>query len=181
MRGPNLSKTPQISRHAAALRRAFDRSFAEPSRPPLAHTTDLLAIRLGGDPWAVPLADIAGLHSGKRITPLPGGPPGLLGIAGFRGSVVAVYDLPALIGLAPLAAPRWLLVAAERRIAFAFSELDGHVRVETSQLLPLGAEGGTAWVQGFVHAEGQHRPLLTLPALLAGIAQRSKTPEGSDL
>ena len=181
MRRPALTKTPQISRQAAALRRAFDRSFAEPNRPPLAKTTDLLAIRLGGDPWAVPLADIAGLHSGKRITPLPGGPSSLLGIAGFRGNVVAVYDLPALIGQAPLAAPRWLLVAAERRVAFAFGELDGHVRVETKQLLPLGPEGGAAWAKGFVLTEEQHRPLLHLPALLAGIAQRSKTPEGSDL
>lgn len=176
-----MSKGPQISRQAAALRRAFDRGFAEPVRPPLAGTTDLLAIRLGEDPWAVPLSDVAGLHSGKRVTPLPGGPPSLLGIAGFRGAVVAVYDLPALVGLTPLAAPRWLLIAAQRRVAFAFAELDGHLRVEADQLLPLGPEGGAAWARGFVRTEDQHRPLLHLPALLAGIAQRSQTPEGSDL
>ena len=175
-----MSKAPRLSRQAASLRRAFDGAFAEPARPLLARTTDLLAIRLGGDPWAVPLAEVAGLYAGKRITPLPGGPPSLLGIAGFRGAVVAVYDLPALIGLAPLSAPRWLLVAAGRRVAFAFAELEGHVRVEDSQLLPLGPDGN-AWARGFVRTEDQHRPLLHLPALLAGIAQRSQTPEGSDL
>ena len=176
-----MTKAPQVSRQAAALRRAFDRSFAEPARPPLAHTTDLLAIRLGNDPWALPLTDIAGLHTGKRITPLPGGPPSLLGIAGFRGNVVAVYDLPALIGLAPLTALRWLLVAAQRRVAFAFADLDGHMRVDSDQILPLGTEGGGGWTKGFVRTKDQHRPLLHLPALLAGIAQRSQTSEESDL
>ena len=166
-----------LSRQAQALKRDFDRGFAEPRRPPPPETLDLLRIRLAGDPWAVALTDIAGLHSGKQVTPIPTRAPALIGLAGFRGVLTAVYDLPALIGLAPLGAPRWLMVATGRPIAFAFAELDGHLRIETAAILPIGAEGGTAWTRGFVEDRRVRLPILHLPALLAKLSPL----EGKDL
>jgi len=177
-----MTRAPKLSRQVQTLKRDFDRAFAEPKRPPPPQTLDLLRVRLGGDPWAVPLTDMAGLHSGKRITPVPGRTPALLGLAGFRGALAAVYDLPALIGLAPLTAPRWLLLAEQRPVAFAFSDLEGHLRVEAGTVLPLGTEGGTAWTRGFIEDGKLRRPILHLPALLARFAQTIQTPqEGNDL
>ena len=142
---------------------------------------DLLRVRLGGDPWAIPLTEMAGLHSGKRVTPVPGRPPALLGLAGFRGALAAVYDLPALIGLAPVNSPRWLLLAEERTVAFAFAELEGHARVEVGAILPLGPEGGTAWTRGFIEDGRLRRPILHLPALLDRLAQTKPIhQEGTD-
>ncbi len=174
-----MSKAPKISQQANALKRDFDRAFAEPMRPPAPQTLDLLRIRLGNDPWAVPLTDVSGLYSGKRVTPVPGRTRALLGVAGFRGSLAAVYDLPALIGLAPLPAPRWLLVAEERRVAFAFDALDGHLRVEATSILPLGPDGGTAWTRGFIEDGPLRRPILHLPALLARLTPQTPQ-EGND-
>jgi len=172
----------RVSRQVLALKRGFDLAFAEPRQPPSPQTLDLLQVRLGDDPWAVPLADVSGLHSGKRITPVPGHAPGLLGLAGFRGALAAVYDLPALIGLAPLSGARWLLLAAVRPVAFAFGDLEGHLRVEADAILPLGPEDGTAWTRGFIEDGRLRRPILHLPALLARLAQTNQTPqEGNDL
>jgi chemotaxis signal transduction protein len=177
-----MTRAPKLSRQVQTLKRDFDRAFAEPTRPPPPQTLDLLRVRLGGDPWAIPLTEMAGLHSGKRITPVPGRTPGLLGLAGFRGALAAVYDLPALIGLAPVGTPRWLLLAEERPVAFAFGELEGHLRVEAGAILPLGPEGGTAWTRGFIEDGRLRRPILHLPALLARLAQTTQTPqEGNDL
>jgi len=170
-----MSKAPKLSHQVNALKRDFDRTFAEPMRRHSPQTLDLLRIRLGSDPWAVPLTDVAGLFSGKRVTPVPGRTPALLGVAGFRGNLAAVYDLPALIGLAPLPEPRWLLVAEERRVAFAFGALDGHLRVEAASILPLGPEGGNAWTRGFIEDGALRRPILHLPALLARLT--SQTPQ----
>jgi purine-binding chemotaxis protein CheW len=179
---PASPRAPKLSRQALVLKSDFDRSFAEPMRPSPPQRLDLLRIRLGGDPWAVPLTDVAGLHSGRRITPVPGRTPALLGLAGFRGVLAAVYDLPALIGLAPLGAARWLLLAEERRVAFAFSDLDGHLRVEVGAILPLGAENGSAWARGFIEDGEVRRPILHLPALLARIGPRHQTAqEGNDI
>jgi len=168
-----MTKAPTLSRQAAQLKRDFDRGFAEPMRPPTPQTLDLLRIRLGDDPWAVPLTDVAGLYSGKRVTPVPGNTHALLGLAGFRGALAAVYDLPALIGLAPIPMPRWLLVAEERRIAFAFGALDGHLRIEAASILPLGPDGGTAWTRGFIEDGALRRPILHLPALLAKLTPQT--------
>jgi chemotaxis signal transduction protein len=171
-----------VSRQVLALKRDFDRAFAEPRLPTSPQTLDLLQVRLGNDPWAVPLADVGGLHSGKRITPVPGHARGLLGLAGFRGALAAVYDLPALIGLAPLSAARWLLLAQERPVAFAFGDLEGHLRVEAGAILPLGPESGAAWTRGFIEDGRLRRPILHLPALLARLAQTNQTSqEGNDL
>ena len=178
-----MSRAPKLSRQAQTLKRDFDRSFAEPMRPPPPQTLDLLRVRLGGDPWAIPLTDMAGLHSGKHITPVPGRTPALLGLAGFRGALAAVYDLPALIGVgaSPISAARWLLLAAERPVAFAFGELEGHLRVDAGAVLPLGPEGGTAWTRGFIEDDRLRRPILHLPALLARLGQTNQTPqEGND-
>jgi purine-binding chemotaxis protein CheW len=176
-----MSRLPRLARQAVALQKAFDGAFAEPLRPRQSGGTDLLAVRLGGERWTIPLTSISGLHSDKKITPLPGITPGLLGLAGFRGVLVPVYDLAARIGLAPVTSPRWMVLAAARPIAFAFAELDGHLRSEAGGIVPLGAQGGPAWTAGFVELGGEKRPVLHLPAILDLIPKR-KDPfrEGND-
>jgi purine-binding chemotaxis protein CheW len=161
----------KISRQAGAQKKAFDTGFAQPLRHAQTDGSDLLAVRLAGEAWAIPLAAIAGLHSGKKITPLPGGAPGLLGLAGFRGVLVPVYDLAARIGLAPAQTPRWLVLAKERRIALAFAELDGHRRAQAEDFL-AAPSGGSPFAGGFVRIGSDKRPVLHLPAVLDTIPKR---------
>ena len=160
---------------AAALRLAFDRSFAEP-----AHVEDrsariaLLAIHVGAESLAVRLSEISGLHADKKITPVPGGAPALLGIAGFRGSILPVYSLRTLLGLPAQHAgeptPRWLLVAAAAPLAFAFDNFDGQRRVHPDTIAPQAADGKAhALTQGFVRSRKMASPILHLPSLIATV------------
>jgi purine-binding chemotaxis protein CheW len=110
-------------RRAAEMRRRFDEGFAAPYPPPAPPSEDLLLLRLGGDGYALRLGDIAGLYAGPPVMPFPEPAPGLVGIAGFRGRIAAVYDLAALLGRPAAAAPRWLALAAAAPVAFAFAEL----------------------------------------------------------
>ena len=118
-----------LAQRAAELRRNFDRSFAEPPRNRQAASLDLLAIRLGGEPYALHLAAVSGLFAGKKFTRLPQAAPEFLGIAGFRGSIVPVYDLRVLLGCAGGEAPRWLVVTANSPVGLAFDGFDGHLRL----------------------------------------------------
>jgi purine-binding chemotaxis protein CheW len=114
---------------AAALRAEFVRGFAEPGRPRAATGEAFLAIRAGGAPRAIALAEIAGLFVDRRITPVPTSITGLLGLVGLRGAMVPVYDLRVLLGANPVDEPRWLVTAAVATVAFAFDGFDGHLRL----------------------------------------------------
>src|SRR4051812_7736160 len=87
-----------IEHSAQGLKRAFDGSFAAAPQRRDADTEDFLAIRLGCDPYALRLREIGGLFADRRISALPSGIVELLGIAGFRGTILPVYDLRMLLG-----------------------------------------------------------------------------------
>jgi chemotaxis signal transduction protein len=157
-----------LADRAADLRAHFDRSFAEAPRAAAAATEDLLAIRLGGAPYALRLGELAGLFVDRRVAPVPSAVRELLGIAGFRGAIVPVYDLRLLLGCAATAPPRWLVIAAQLPVGFGFDVLEGHLRVGTGAIA-TGAAGG-ALVQ-----TPEPRPIVALAAVLAAIAQRAGT------
>jgi purine-binding chemotaxis protein CheW len=120
---------------AEALRQAFDRGFAEAPRTALAEQADLLALSLAGHPFAIRLGEAAGLFSDRKVTPTPTAIREFRGIAGVRGALVPVYDLAALMGYAPVERLRWLLVAREAPVAFAFDDFEGQLRLENAALV----------------------------------------------
>jgi chemotaxis signal transduction protein len=164
-----------LAGRAAELRRAFDRSFADARSVDRPATEDLLAIRVGGDPYALRLSEIAGLVADKRITRVPGPVSALLGLAGLRGAVVSVYDLSALMGYRASVSPRWLaLTAGIARIGLAFDQLEGHVRVPLDALSAEdGADTRRDLVRGIVRVDNVARRLLHVPSILEDVGRRS--------
>ncbi|HEX8838887.1 MAG TPA: chemotaxis protein CheW [Sphingomicrobium sp.] len=59
-----------------------------------------LVVTVGGEQLAIPAADVIEVVRKPRLTRVPLSPPGLLGIASLRGSVIAVVSLGTLIGRA---------------------------------------------------------------------------------
>jgi purine-binding chemotaxis protein CheW len=114
--------------NAAEMRQAFDRAFAEAPRGETTLFDEFLAIRLGADPHAVALADIARLLPRKAVTRLPSRTHELLGVAGIAGAIIPVYDLRALLGYPTTEAPRWMVIAAALPVALAFDGFDGQFR-----------------------------------------------------
>lgn len=120
---------------SAALRRAFDEGFAAPVRDPEAHE-DLLAIRLGEHPFALRIREIAEITRALPVLRVPSPAPEHLGLVGHRGETLAVWDLAALLGQAPLReAPRWLAITrGEARVALGFQTYDGYLRAGRSEV-----------------------------------------------
>jgi chemotaxis signal transduction protein len=175
-----------VSKRLSRLRREFDQSFAEPARSHDEDHLELLTIRAGGRPYAIRLSQSSGVHPDRPVTPLPGPLPALLGLAGFAGSVVPVYDLAALLGHPVDEVPRWLVLAAGTPpLGLAFHELDGHVRAAVADIIREtgdtgGADGGHGrggTLRGLVDLPGGSRPIIDIPATralvhdLAGHAQ----------
>lgn len=148
------------------LKQAFDASFAELPRAAEGDQADFLALRCGGEPWALRLQDIAALVHGKKVTPLPGSPPELLGLAGFRGVTVPVYALDGLLSLSRQPAPEWMVLSATAtRVALAFESFEGHLRVPRSQVV---LDATRHHVDSFV--EG--RPVIALEPVLQDLTVR---------
>ncbi|HEX6277728.1 MAG TPA: chemotaxis protein CheW [Polyangiaceae bacterium] len=159
---------------ARTLREAFDRSFAEPSRP-RPPRTGVLAIRVGGDPYGVRLGDVDGLHRDKPVLRTPSGFSELLGLSGFRGAALPVYDLAALLGYPRAATPRWLVVAkGTPRIAFAFEAFEAHLGVERSELLSDAGSSTRPHLDGALPSPDGTRALIRIASLVEMIMSRAR-------
>jgi len=158
-----------IARRATELRRDFDSSFAKP--PPVAGEAgqDLLAIRLGTRRFAIRLSEIAGLYADKKITPVPGAAAGMLGIAGFRGSILPVYDLQGLLGLSSAPASRWLVMAARAPVAFSFEAFEEQVRVSPRAIKRERARAKSSFTKEFIQTDGVLRPIIQLSSVLEAV------------
>ena len=179
------------------LRQSFDRAFSEPQLEQRADATiELLVIRVGRDPYAVRLAEIAALEADRSITSVPSDHPELLGVAGVRGVLVAVFDLAALLGapraadlsagaqahqparsLAAAQAPqsahglRWLVLAKGGPIAFAFSAFDGQLSVSRAAF--ASAEPSQRGrVREVARGGGLSLPVIDTPGLIRALDER---------
>jgi len=159
-----------FAERAAELRREFDRGFAEPVRLEAVSEVNLLTIRIGAQPHAIRLSEVAGLFADKKVTRVPGCHPALRGIAGFRGALLPVYDLALLLGHGGVQAPRWLVIAAGAPVALAFEAFVGQVRVPSTDILPRAARADLpAHARDVVRTQDFVGPIMHLPSVLDAI------------
>lgn len=170
-----------MSTAAAALRRDFDRAFAEPFRARSSKGIELLAVRVAGEPYLLPLRELAGLVADGRIVAVPTALPEFLGVTGIRGAVVPVYDLGAILGHGARARASaepavWLALAARGRLAFAFDAFDGQRRVPRQELqAPPSESGGRGYVRGVVRLAETLVPVVDLPGVVDAIERRASS------
>jgi chemotaxis signal transduction protein len=156
-----------------ALRESFDRGFAEPASAAIGDRTDFLAVRVGGDPYALRLSELLGLVADKRIVKTPSRSDALLGLAGFRGAITPVFDLARLLGYPPADAPRWLALTRDGAlIGLAFELFEAHLRV-TSEAFVKDAAGDRPGLRGAVRDSDLTRPILHFPSLLTIIERQA--------
>jgi chemotaxis signal transduction protein len=169
-----IDETP-VGATVATLRRHFDEGFAAPAASRFERLEDLLAIRVGSDPFALRLSEIAGLHVGVKIVPVPSPTTLLLGIVGIRGVMAPIYDLAALLRYPPAAKSRWFVFArAPQPVGFAFESFESHLQVSPASLTSgndddAGTGGIGQHVRGTVRAAGALRPIIHLASVLAMI------------
>lgn len=160
-----------IRQSAQALREAFDGAYAQVAEEAPVGVENLLAVRIAGEPYAIRVAEIAGLYADRRVVRLPVAEPALIGMASFRRRIAPVYDLARLLGCTAAAAPTWLVLArAGDVVALAFEAFEGHCSVTAEQLIGAGSAPATPSVlRGAVRAQGAIRPIVDLPLVLQGI------------
>ena len=170
---PRIGADPVVGT-AAALRSAFDQSFAAAATSKLERLEGLLAIRVGGDPYVLRLSEISGLYKDPRIVAVPGPVTELLGIVGLRGAMSPVYDLAALLRYPPAPSPRWMVFAGgPQSVGFAFEGFDAHVQVPEVSLVSDEDRAASAvtreHVRGSVRVAGALRLIIQIASVVETI------------
>jgi purine-binding chemotaxis protein CheW len=172
-----VTEAESLQAQAASLRQDFDLSFAAAPSGEAAALEDLLAVRVGGDPYAIRLREIAGIVSDRPIVPLPTGRSDVLGLAGIRGGLIPVFSLSSLLGYAPDAnATRWMVLCRTADpIALAFGEFEGHLRIAAADIYSDdSARGHRASADAaleIVHTDSGPRPLIDIARIVAAITR----------
>lgn len=152
-----------------SFRHAFDQAFAVAPVTTVETFEDLLAIRVAGDPYALRVREITGLVASRKVVPLPSRKPELLGVAGIRGSLVAVYSLATLLGYgADSKSIPWLALAgASDPIGLGFAAFEGFMRVRSGELHTARAvDGARPHVGQVVRVESHSRWVVDIPSTL---------------
>ena len=168
-----------VAERVAELRSDFDRSFGEPARVLEGDHVELLAIGAGERPYALRLSQTSGVHPDRPVTALPTTLRALLGVAGFAGTIVPVYDLAALLGHPIAQRPRWLvLTAGSPPLALAFHELDRHLRVPVDDVVDGAPDSPRphGYLHGMVRLPDGDRPIIDVPATRALVHQLAGHP-----
>jgi purine-binding chemotaxis protein CheW len=160
----------KVMERAIAMRGEFDRAFAAPVQLGETRGEELLAIRAGGQLCAVRLSAIAGLYADKKITYVPGGHPALRGVAGFRGAVLPVYDLPLLLGAPSAEELRWLVIVKAAPVALAFEAFEAQLLARPDAIIAQTARTELAnCARDFLRVPEFSGPILYLPSVLDAI------------
>lgn len=156
---------------AAQLRDDFDQAFAEPLPGPPAQRDRFLAVQLAGDPHVIRLAEIANLLPLEALTALPCAVPALMGLTGFRGAILPVYDLRQMLGYTAQDPPRWMVIASGARVALAFDAVDSLLDPPAHALAASAAEEAPrrSHVRGVLRSGATARPIVSLASVLKAV------------
>ena len=166
---------------AAALRCAFDASFAARRTLEAPVLEDLLAIRVGSQPYALRMSEIAAIHLDRKFVPLASRMSEMLGVAAFHGVLAPVFDLRALLGYPQGPTPRWVVLArTPDPVALAFDLFEAHLRVPGEDVFSETPEHKGArqrHVRGAVRTADVVRPLIHVASIIEALTKRVR-PEG---
>lgn len=169
------------SNTAAALRWAFDASFTSRQTLEAPALEDLLAIRVGSQPYALRMSEIAALHLDRKFVPLASHMSEMLGVAAFHGVLAPVFDLRVLLGYPHGPTPRWAVLArTPDPLALAFDLFEAHLRVPAEDVFSETPEHkGTRQrhVRGAVRTADVVRPLIHVASIIEALTKRVR-PEG---
>jgi purine-binding chemotaxis protein CheW len=131
--------------------------------------THYVRLRIGEEAYAVPVGYVRGVATLGDVTPVPGGPPELLGVRNLRGQILPVVDLGRLLGT-PRSAPAGRLLVTEqgaRRAGLAIDEVS-----DVGELPEPAEEAGSPLLTGALLADGTLIGVIDVPRVLDSLEQQ---------
>lgn len=129
-----------------------------------------MQVRVGAESYALPVEQVIEVTALEASTPLPGGPPQLLGLQNLRGHALPVYDLGLYFGCIAPRSPTRMVVVCEgaRRAGFAIDEVTG-----VGPLPERTASGATTVLSGSVLEDNRLVGVVAVDRLFLQLEQAS--------
>jgi purine-binding chemotaxis protein CheW len=132
-------------------------------------------ISLSGEFFAIDLRNVREVFEVEGVTPVPGMPAVLAGVANLRGVVMPLVDLRRLLGL-PVSGPtpRFAVVIRHesQQIAVLVDQVPEIRTVQNDELLPAparSAQSSTPFVTAILRLEDRIGGMVEVPTLLAQV------------
>jgi chemotaxis signal transduction protein len=159
----------EFAQRLSELRESFDKSFALPISTTSHTFVGMLAIRVGKGEYAVRIDELADVQKACKVVPLPGARSEMIGLAGIRGRLVAVYSLAALLGDGDTKGWNWLAICGSgQSLALAFDELHAYVQAPKGDLYPAAqVDGARAHVCEVLRSGNTTRIVVSTSSIIA--------------
>ena len=129
-------------------------------------------IALGGEFFAIDLRHVREVFELESITPVPGMPASLVGVANLRGTVVPLADLRPSLGVSISATPKYVVVVRHgtQQVGILIDEVPEIRTIHPDDMLAASTHGVTEsrpFLSGLVKIENRMSGLVEEQRLLA--------------
>lgn len=167
------SETPGLEVEQILRARARALARAQEDTAKRAEDAEVLVVRVGRARYAVPLSGLGGVVVLDALTPLPGAPDFVAGLAQVHGHVLTIVSLAAVLGESPEPPTAALLVGADAEsFGLGVSAYENVIAHAPSALAPPPhglSERASRYVEGVIGTSGIG--LLRLSLIVADLLQ----------
>lgn len=149
---------------------------AEPAQAKPVGSWRACLVTVGGERFAVDLRQVREVFEPESITPVPGMPPQLTGIANLRGTIIPLVDSRQLLEVSLPTAPKYAIVVQHGHHQVGLL-IDDVPEIRTICLddiltsLPADVQSGRTFVSSLVNLDGRVSGILDIPMLLATVEE----------
>jgi purine-binding chemotaxis protein CheW len=151
-------------------------SDAEPEQTKSTGSWRVCLVTLGGELFAVDLRQVREVFEVEAITPVPGMPSSLVGVANLRGTIVPLADLRLSLGASLTTTPRYAIVVryGQHQVGLLIDDVPEIRTVLPEDVLESPRPGGSGerpFLSGLVRVENRVSGMLEIPTLLASVEE----------
>lgn len=149
-------------------------SDVEPERAKASGVLRVCLIMLGGELFAIDLGQVREVFELESVTPVPGMPASLVGVANLRGTIIPLADMRQSLGAALSTTPRYAIVVRHEahQIGLLIDDVPEIRAISPEDVLDSSGSsvrGGRPFLSGLVRVENRVSGVLEIPSLLASV------------
>jgi len=131
-------------------------------------------VTLGGEFFAIDLRSVREVFEIEAITPVPGMPASLVGVANLRGTVIPLTDLRPSLGLPASAAPKYAVVVRHgtQQVGILIDDVPEIRTIHPDDMLAASTRGVTEsrpFLSGLLKIENRMSGMVEISRLLASV------------